>query len=99
MSVTRGRYPSAQPVYVAAALRRDRCLVQDLALFDDRAASRVRPWCTHSDRRTRMHHISSVQVRLHVRQLALSQPPAGLPEQIATLAQNRTSAPGAAAAS
>lgn len=32
-------YPSAQPVYQAAVLWRDRCLVQDHALFDDRPGS------------------------------------------------------------
>jgi 5-methylcytosine-specific restriction enzyme B len=35
MTRTRIPYPSAQPVYVAAALWRDRCLLDDLGLFDD----------------------------------------------------------------
>ncbi len=39
MPVTRIPYPSAEPVYAAAARWRDRCLAQDLALFDDRPGS------------------------------------------------------------
>jgi MoxR-like ATPase len=39
MPVTRIPYPSAQPVYAAAALWRDRCILEDRALFDDRPGS------------------------------------------------------------
>ena len=41
MSVPRVPYPSAQPVYAAAALWRDRCLLEDRALFEDRPGSTV----------------------------------------------------------
>jgi len=41
MSVPRIPYPSAQPVYAAAALWRDRCLLEDRALFEDRPGSTV----------------------------------------------------------
>jgi 5-methylcytosine-specific restriction protein B len=39
MSLTRVPYPSAAPVYAAAARWRDRCLLQDLSLFGDRPGS------------------------------------------------------------
>ncbi|WP_410611077.1 McrB family protein [Amycolatopsis sp. lyj-109] len=39
MTRTRIPYPSAQPVYAAAALWRDRCLLEDLGLFDDNRIS------------------------------------------------------------
>lgn len=41
MPVTRIPFPSAVPVYAAAALWRDRCLIQDLALFEDRRGSEL----------------------------------------------------------
>ena len=41
MSIPRVPYPSAQPVYAAAALWRDRCLLDDRALFDDRTGSTI----------------------------------------------------------
>ena len=41
MSVTRAPYPSAQPVYEAAAAWRDRCLLQERSLFADRAGSEL----------------------------------------------------------
>ncbi|MEU5931131.1 AAA family ATPase [Micromonospora sp. NPDC047187] len=39
MSATRVSYPSAQPIYTAAASWRDRCLLDDRSLFADRAGS------------------------------------------------------------
>jgi MoxR-like ATPase len=41
MTRTRIPYPSAKPVYAAAALWRDRCLLDDLGLFDDNRASNL----------------------------------------------------------
>jgi 5-methylcytosine-specific restriction protein B len=41
MARTQIPYPSAQPVYAAAALWRDRCLIDDLGLFDDSRISTV----------------------------------------------------------
>ncbi len=39
MPVTRMPYPSAAAVYEAAAVWRDRCLIQDLSLFGERPGS------------------------------------------------------------
>jgi 5-methylcytosine-specific restriction protein B len=39
MTLTRIPYPSARPVYAAAALWRDRCLLDDLGLFNDSRVS------------------------------------------------------------